>query len=63
MWEGNCCYPGKNFMHIAASNEMCDRYEPEMDTDEDEPEYAGDEYGWDDVEADIYDYDKAESGW
>ena len=48
MWEGNCCYPGKNFMHVAASNEMCDRYEPEMDTDEDEPE---------DV------YDKAEPGW
>ena len=30
MWEGNCCFPGKNFMHVACMDE-CKDFEPEED--------------------------------
>lgn len=23
MWEGNCCFPGKNFIHVAYSDVSC----------------------------------------
>lgn len=29
MWEGNCCFPGKNFMHVACDDAACGDYEPE----------------------------------
>ena len=36
MWEGNCCFPGKNFMHVAIDQESCEVFESEEESDKED---------------------------